>query len=526
MTQRQPREIPRGDSLERRRSGGPGTRRIMRRRIRGRSRERIDTPEERTHATESAARKETLTADHALGPVRTVGVLLGAGLGMAIAALTNAFSAMFAAEGTATEIITATVVGASALSLAVGVSVPRRAALWIAKLVWHKLTGRGSAEDLTDLWSRSGAADRPLHWVVLAVIALGAGLTAAMLPITLRMAGAVHAALTHRFLWPMGSMAILHSLITAATVIVPLSLFGLAVSCLHHLSCPFGRWETRATGWLLLGVAGGVLTCSWLTGGAARSEVVLATAALPTLAVALLATISKSARAGFLTPDGEADAILLPTWSDRWPRLLRASLVAVGGGAACAATVWMRLMPGDEGPALLALPIMLAGCGIGILIGCRPKRAGGRSIGGFGVACAAAGLAVALGLTLTGHGSRGAAPVRLVLAFLGIGAIGFALAYGHQTLLSRVGQRSYTGAVMLTRTLTCVALVAWFAAPMGIHLIGSHATLATLALSLVLLGGALIIHEPSYSTRTRRARLVAVFASLAVMIAVAGLTPP
>ena len=47
---------------------------------------------------------------------------------------------------------------------------------------------------------------------------------------------------------------------------------------------------------------------------------------------------------------------------------------------------------------------------------------------------------------------------------------------------------------------------------------GEPATLVFLTLSLLALGGMLIIHEPSYSPATRRVRLWAVFAFVGIMI--------
>jgi hypothetical protein len=94
----------------------------------------------------------------------------------------------------------------------------------------------------------------------------------------------------------------------------------------------------------------------------------------------------------------------------------------------------------------------------------------------------------------------------------------FAMAYGHQTLLHRVASRSSVGATILGRLLVGSALVIWVGVPLLIRLFTIPATLAVLALSLTALGGALIMHEPTYSPRTRRVRLCGVFACLVAMI--------
>ena len=93
-----------------------------------------------------------------------------------------------------------------------------------------------------------------------------------------------------------------------------------------------------------------------------------------------------------------------------------------------------------------------------------------------------------------------------------------AVGYGRQTLLRRVASRPAAGATILGNKLFCCALTVWVGVPAALTLVGTEATLIVVAVSLVALGGALIIHEPSYSRRTRRARVVVVFGSIAAMI--------
>ena len=66
----------------------------------------------------------------------------------------------------------------------------------------------------------------------------------------------------------------------------------------------------------------------------------------------------------------------------------------------------------------------------------------------------------------------------------------------------------------------------WIVAPVAIQILGRRATLMVLALSMLALGGTLIIHEPSYSPRTRRVRLCVVFGSIGAMIALAVIAVP
>ena len=151
------------------------------------------------------------------------------------------------------------------------------------------------------------------------------------------------------------------------------------------------------------------------------------------------------------------------------------------------------------------------------------------SAGGLGVACAAGGVGVAVAVSVSAlwFGQRtDCGSLRLVL--LSAGAVcgfllGFALAYGHRAVLSRVGHRETGYASLLSSTLAAwglVALVAPLAGHPGAGGGRAYVLMAGCAVSLVALGGVTIIHEPTYSARTRRRRLAAVFASIVLMIGV------
>jgi thiol:disulfide interchange protein len=73
--------------------------------------------------------------------------------------------------------------------------------------------------------------------------------------------------------------------------------------------------------------------------------------------------------------------------------------------------------------------------------------------------------------------------------------------------------------------LVACGLTVWVVSPVCVQFLGRPATLALIALTLLALGGMLVIHEPSYSRRTRRLRLVAIFGSIGAMT-VLSLLPP
>ncbi len=507
-------------SVEVRRSGGPS----MHRRVRAATAIDSDTVaiERRTSPSCSDSVQRPVRK---VGPAACASILLGATTAMVIAGLAARYHEVFGERGLSSMATTHTVVGATLMTLAIGVRVPQRFALWVCAAAWRRFLSLGRPSDVSSMILNPGGSDRPLHWVVLSVIALAAGIVTALLPINVRLGGAVYDWMYAHFLWSIGSLAVLQVAILFLTGLLPLTVLGLAVSCVHRLSCPYGRWDTKATAWLLTGAAVGTLVSTWTTGAGVSGDLMLIAAALPALVVSLVSAASSAPRDDGPHDPTQTEAIPLPISSDRWPTLLRASIVAVGGGGAWAVIVWAGFFAESKGHVGPFVSAMLVAMGIGVLAGCRPKHRGLRSIGGFGVACAAAGILVAVSTVAL----AGALPIGLggaiLPACLAVMTIGLATAYGRQTLLDRAASRSYAGATILTRILVCAVFVIWVAAPVAERLTGRPATLLILALSLLALGGTLIIHDPSRSPRTQRARLCAVFGPIAAMITLAWLAP-
>jgi len=176
--------------------------------------------------------------------------------------------------------------------------------------------------------------------------------------------------------------------------VIPLALLGLALSCAHHLCCAYGQWDIRATAWSMIGAALGVWVVETFAASGARIDPLLIGAALPPLLVAIGAAALGSTQAHAESSSDPSMPSPLPASSDRWPTLLRASIVAVGGGSVCAITVsvrWLTLGSVNTGDVLA--PLLLA-VGVGIALGaCTPKSTV-RTIGAFGMSCAVSGIVV------------------------------------------------------------------------------------------------------------------------------------
>ena len=384
-------------TVELRRSGGPPHGRRVRRRAA--ARRIIDgDPGPACPRSDSTCAESAGTSAGELGPAACSSVLLGASTAMVAAGLALRFQRVFGEGQLSVGADPRAVVGAILLTLAVGVRFPQRIALWICALAWRRFISKGTASEIADVYLSQTKADRPLYWMVLSMIALTAGVLIALLPLILRATGAAYEWMHLHFLWSIGTLALLQGAVVLLSGLLPLTVLGVAVSCVHHLSCPYGRWETRATGWLLVGAGAGAWLFSWIAPVGGRADMMLIVAALPALIVSLVAATCTASRAD--DPQRATDSLPapLPSCSDRWPTLLRASIVAVGGGGACAVAVWTGYFDEVRGDTFAGVAAMLLAMGVGVLAGCRTKRPGFRSIGGFGVACTLAGVAVLLGV--------------------------------------------------------------------------------------------------------------------------------
>jgi hypothetical protein len=439
---------------------------------------------------------------------------LGGTIGMVITGLATRFDEVLSASGNACGIV----LFAAFVALAIGLRVPQRFAMWLCAIAWQRFLAKGSAGQLSTLAISPGGADRPLYWVALSVIALLSGIATALMPLNVRVVFSVHAWMQAHFLWSVGPLTVLNLTTVFAAVLIPLALLGLAVSCTHHLACRYGQWDPRATAWLLIGAAGGVYLAGQVTKFTGKADLVLLASGIPVLLVALLSAGFTRTKGTKSEGDRGADSSSLPLWEDLWPTFLRATIAATAVAGVCAVWVWNGHFEDRALPAEKFIAFLLLSSGIGVWAGSRSKRVGFRSIGGFGVSCATAGVISSGASIWVGGGLSVNVAGVLGLACISLAAIAFAFAYGHQTLLNRVAGRSSVGATIFWRVLVGGGLTVWFVAPISVHLLGEVGTLAMLGLALLAVGGVLIILEPEYSPRTRRARLWAIFSAIGTAI--------
>ena len=411
-------------------------------------------------------------------------------------------------------------------ALALGLRVPQQLAAWVCATAWHRFVRRGERGMTPGAFVGAWGTDHPLRWVVLAVVALGVGVTTALMPVILAVAVATYGWFARNFIWTPAPEALLQAGVVFGAALVPAGMLGLAFGMVHRLAGAGAQWSGAASGWSVigagLGLAGGLQLEAWFH----QPNLTLLVAALPALAASLICILSKAAgqaRGGGALP---LEVINPPALRARWPALLVVGIVIVALSGALAATIWHQVLQMRADAATGVAAVLLLGLGLGTVLGAQARPAEARGIGGFGLLSAGAGLAVgtaaALGQYL-GHDARGLA---LALMFAGLLLTGAAAGRGQQVALCRVANRVVLGTRTLGRVTVLGALAAWLIGPLCMHLLGVSGASALVALSLLATGGILIIHEPDYTARARRVQLSGVLVSVAVVTVLLRYAPP
>ncbi len=449
-----------------------------------------------------------------VAPIAMVSGLFGASTAMVIAGLYAQLNTVFG--GLAREHILA----GAFLALAVGVRVPQRLTMWSCAFVWERLVARNRRAKVSDILVARGSTDRPLYWIVLSGIALLAGVTMALLPQSIVLASACYDWLHVHFVWSAVPLNMLHVALAFGLGFAPLVALGLALSCAHHMSCHYGRWDIRATGWHLLGASVGAGFYAACVRLGVPAGPLLVASSIPVLLVAVLA-------AGFFSkcrenrPFSDAGIDTLPMRSDRWPTLLRASIVAVGGGAAVCTVISCQLIVAaharDATSHAAVVPLALMALGVGVLLGCRVKPPGTRTLYGFGLCTLVCGTCVVVASLMLAQQPLFGLWFTMVAAGVMLVVLGYTTGYGRQLLMASVASRSSEGSKMTARLLICVALAIGILVPVVCVLALQFELLVITAMLLVAMGGWLMARDPSGVVRVDRARSGAIAISLALL---------
>ncbi|UCG15825.1 MAG: hypothetical protein JSV19_11075 [Phycisphaerales bacterium] len=454
------------------------------------------------------------------------GVALLAGVGIQWSAL--GFSEQLYRVLDPTPLTGRLVWGAVFASLAVGLALPPTVALWIGRQGWRR---RGSSRWST-AWSPPGDdIDLSLFWTVLAGLALLTGVLVAAGPMVVLALQHIYESLLHRFVWVSASLTAVEGVLVFAGALVLFAPAGWVMSCVHSLADPTGRWSVRPLGWALVGCAVSGLALVALRAWFPPPVMMMVLGGMPFLVVAIVAVRRSHVHDMDRELPGAGPAAPPPDERDPWPAVLRAAVVGAAAAGVAAAVWWSRafsILGGlDSGGTLTVFVVAGLAFGVGVLAACRPGRGRIESIGGFGTLCATGGVVLGAALVwaalfprCAGFDAAGGTVFWVtVSACVGIPSvvIGYAVAYGHQSVLRRVGSKAVAGASMLSLSLAGVSAAFLFVLAPTVVALGTYASIAAAALTLVALGGVLVIHEPTYPRGVRHVRVAAVFAAVGVL---------
>ncbi len=439
-------------------------------------------------------------------------------VGISMAMLSVGLHAQYAMIFQDTDDAARTVLGMSLIALAAGIRLPQQFTMWLCAKAWHQFVRRGQPSAYAEVMINPTKADRPLYWTVLAAITLTSGLISIMLPWALGQSVILYDYLLAHFVWSDPAIVVLHTLVTSIAVAIPFSILGIGVSFAHRLSCPFGRWDTRATAWLLLGCGMGTAVALSIRLAIPQHHVILVAGALPTLIAAVIAIVASTKEPVTCIRNPEPTP-RLPLTSDRRPRLLRVAIVCVAGVGVCT----MAIISSTSNLTFTGwiIAILLLVMGLGVLAGCALRPLGNRTMGGFGTVCIGAGIVVGLCAIAWSRGWLNHSIQTFVILSVCVAAIGFAKAYGRQALLQRVAIRTATGATILARIMICAAGIIFIGAPLMIKLLSQSTAISVLAIGLLSIGTAMVFYEQTYNGRARHTRLAA--ACVMTMLVVASI---
>ncbi len=390
------------------------------------------------------------------------------------------------------------------LALATGLAAPGTLAAW--------LVGRARGMGIGGL-SRGGLRSNPhIQSGVMAAAALIGGLTTATLPFLCARAADAYRFMHVHFLWHTPSEIALQLTLGFCCGLAPIGLLGMALVRVQSWSPGSEDAVPSAPGAALIGGGAGVLAAWALAAQLGRPEAAMMAAALPALALAVVAVwrMPPSIAVGHVAES--VSDVRLPTVSDRRPRMLRAGIVVAGACAAWTLAGWIAEAGTPQRVTAVACGVLLAGLGWCVAGWRRPEKV--RDLADFGLCCAGAGGIVAVAVLM--HERGGAIGLAgSALMGLGLAGVGLACATGQVMALHRTAVRPSTWGRLYARLVVGGLVAAGAGVPLSRWVIGPLATSAAGALALLILGAALIFREPHQSAATRRRRLALVFGLLA-----------
>ncbi len=452
-----------------------------------------------------------------------VAALIGAGLGWAGIGFTQQFGRVLDLSPATQYLAWSAVL----CGLAVGPALPPALALWIAR---RGLNRRRAKRDPWPAFAADGAMDLALYWTVLGASALVAGVALTLGPFLLATVGRGYAYLLRHFFWSAGSLRVVEALSVFGLAMILFPPIGWTMGCAHGLADPATRWSVRSLAWTLIGAAVAGFASAAMVGWRLPPPLMTVVSAVPFFAVAILAVRCSHQHDRFDEPPAGGTVAPPPVARDRWPVVLRAAVVATVLAGAAGGVWWTRAFTVigrlDRTGAWMVLSFVVLAFGGGVLVERGSSRLTTESIGGFATRCIAAGTVTAVALAaaaLLPWGVNRVPGPWLLGVMVGTCAggpafaAGCATAYGQCAVICRGGSRVATGSSLLSLCLFALGVMTLVVIGPAVAWLGSYACIVAAALTLLAVGGVLIIHEPAFPAYDRRVRLAIVFGVVILM---------
>jgi hypothetical protein len=342
------------------------------------------------------------------------------------------------------------------------------------------------------------------------------------------------------FFWVPAVLRVADLLIAAAVHFVPASLLGVALVCSLGMDSDrlMGRAAARHVAAVALGLGLGVSLFLWWFRFSLGTVLVLLLASVPLL-VAVMITLLRAPPADSKGDQSPVEvrpgpsAGSLPELGARGLGLLLAALAVWALSLALAGWVWHEIglvRPARYFPPAATLTLWLVCVAAGVWLGAPRAETSGQTLGAGGIRLCLAGLGTALAVSLVcampplfavPWGTAAGRAWLLWLAIVLHGSIGgFALPAILRGALTRFATRGLAHAVIVS---TIAAAVMGGLVLCGFRLLTGPRTLIAACVACllqVIAGGILVIYDPLDAQRSHRLKLVAVFASLLLLILV------
>ena len=461
-------------------------------------------------------------------------------LGFSIAMVSIGALRVFPGLGLPLHVTPSVVAGVVLLCLGIGVRMPRKVAAWFVVLVQRGISMGIVSERwlagsrlaaVTAPLKRKSSADalegRAMHWTVLGVLSLMCGLAMALTPAIHRCMVFGWFQLAAGFVWSDVSLVACTPIFAGLSLFFPVTCAALCFSCLYRLSIRDGAVAAGPIAGLLAGASLGLVSATNLEAYGMASWLMPVAASLGPLSVALL-SVGIMPRFSSDAVQETGDCVSMPEFEMGAAWLLRLALLPFVSALVLLSSLLvyeiefrgLRIM-GAAGH-LLFVSLGMAGA----------RLVGGhrlfRSVAGVGMMMALTGYVASLIPAFWGDVDRvGASGAPWLVAFYALFMVagGFTLQCAYSVLSLASGFSTMTEGRRLSHAGLVAGCSLLVLLPFAESLMRAFVFLAATGMSLLAIGGTLVIHEPNDGVGRKRFRLAMIFVGIGLIMAVSWCRP-